>query len=236
MKQQNIGLKLGVVFSFLIALLVGLAWLGLEQMSRIHSDMETLVLARWNKVQLSRQALGYLIDNYSLTGELSLAGNKLKAGSLLAAHDANTDRVTNLLRQIETASDSDTERELIAQIGKKRTEYTASYSLAVAQLIQGDQFDDSRAALIRETLPRLATYQTTWKAYVTHQITQFDRVVKASDERYHRTRTFFGSDSVGDFFGIHDGACDNARRCQGCDSSETGGGVVATSFCRSPTK
>jgi len=70
-KNEYIGLRLGIAFSLLIAILVGVGWfLGLSRMGRINADLEEIVNKRWAKVQLAREAMNYWSLNNRITMEI----------------------------------------------------------------------------------------------------------------------------------------------------------------------
>src|SRR5207245_2929855 len=101
MNNQNIGVRLGIVFSFLIAVLIGIGWLGLNRMGRIHGDMEKIVKNRWLKVQLAREALNYSALNSRITMEIFLLREKDEIAPLLARRAENSQKVSDLLKKIE---------------------------------------------------------------------------------------------------------------------------------------
>src|SRR5947209_16497780 len=97
MRNQNIGVKLGAVFSFLIVVLVGVGWLGLNRMAQIDADMEKMVNSRWDKVQLSWQALNYSTLNNRITMEIFLLKEKEEIDPLLAHRAENSAKITDLI-------------------------------------------------------------------------------------------------------------------------------------------
>src|SRR5579863_490496 len=101
MKRQSIGLTLAISFGFLICVLLGLGWLGLSRMGRIHADLEELVTKRWTKVQLCRAALNYSNLNNRLTMEVFLIGNPDQIPPLLKQRAENTQKISALVNQIQ---------------------------------------------------------------------------------------------------------------------------------------
>ena len=101
-RNQNIGVRLGIVFSFLIAVLIGIGWLGLNRMGRIHGDMEKIVKNRWLKVQLAREALNYSALNSRITMEIFLLREQDEIAPLLAHRTENSQKISDLLKVVET--------------------------------------------------------------------------------------------------------------------------------------
>src|SRR5205823_7916926 len=110
MRNQSIGVRLGVVFSFLIVVLVGVGWLGLSRMAQIDADMEKVVNRRWDKLQLSSEALNYSTLNNRITMEIFLLKDRGEIESLLARRAENSERINALIEKLEGGIESDRER------------------------------------------------------------------------------------------------------------------------------
>ena len=79
MKKDSTGVKLGIAFGFLIALLIGVGWFGLSRMGQVNAEVSRLFNQRWEKLQLARQAVFYSSTNYRITMKLILMQKKIKA-------------------------------------------------------------------------------------------------------------------------------------------------------------
>ena len=93
MRKQSIGVRLGVVFASLVAVLIGVGWLGLSRMARIDADMERTVNSRWNKLRLSSEALKYSTLNHGITMEIFLLREKGEIEPLLARRADNSEKI-----------------------------------------------------------------------------------------------------------------------------------------------
>src|SRR5205085_9600771 len=169
MKNQKIGVRLGLVFSFLIAVLIGIGWLGLDRMGQNDADMEALVNKRWAKVQLSREALNYSTLNNRITMQIFLVQDKEEIDLLLAQRAENSDRITDLIKQLEGRLESNEEKELLDATKSARTPYVESYKRALNLHVNEKKYEAARTILVRETLQRLSDYHRAW-----HAIVQFE--------------------------------------------------------------
>jgi len=106
MRKQSIGVRLGVVFTFLIAVLTGVGWLGLSRMARIDADMEQVVNSRWDKLRLSSEALNYSTLNHGITMEIFLLRERGEIGPLLARRAENSQKITGLIEKLEGGVES----------------------------------------------------------------------------------------------------------------------------------
>src|SRR5205085_3628396 len=181
MKNQKIGVRLGLVFSFLIAVLIGIGWLGLDRMGQNDSDMEALVNKRWAKVQLSREALNYSTINNRITMQIFLVQDREELDALLARRAENSDRITDLIKQLEGRLESNEEKELLEATKSARTPYVESYKQAINLLVNEKKYEAARNILVKETMPRLADYHRAWDAFVQFEGEQMGQAVKESD-------------------------------------------------------
>jgi signal transduction histidine kinase len=185
MKRQSIGLTLAISFGFLVCVLLGLGWLGLSRMGRIHADLEELVMKRWAKVQLYRAALNYSNLNSRLTMEVFLLGNPDQIPPLLQQRAANSEKISVLLSRIQAQGiEPGKERELLDAIVAARTPYVASYQQAIHQLKDEHQYAQARTAMVERTLPLLVRYHDAWNNFLEFQGQRIDEAATESRSRY----------------------------------------------------
>jgi signal transduction histidine kinase/CheY-like chemotaxis protein len=185
MKRQSIGLTLAISFGFLVCVLLGLGWLGLSRMGRIHADLEELVTKRWTKVQLCRAALNYSNLNNRLTMEVFLIGNPDQIPPLLKQRAENTQKISALVNQIqEQGIEPGKERELLDAVMAARTPYIASYKQALHLLNDEHHYAQARTAIIEKTLPLLVQYHDAWNHFLEFQGQQIDEAATESRSRY----------------------------------------------------
>jgi hypothetical protein len=122
MKKDSTGVKLGIAFGFLIALLIGVGWFGLSRMGQVNAEVSRLFNQRWEKLQLARQAVFYSNSNYRIIMKLVLLQNKVKqeADLLTVEREENRQKVFAAQKKIETMIDSEEEKELLAKIDESR--------------------------------------------------------------------------------------------------------------------
>jgi PAS domain S-box-containing protein len=180
-RHESIGLKLGALFGFLVAVLAGVGWLGLSRMARIDADMERKVDSRWEKLRLSSEALNYSILNNRIMMQIFLHSRGEETGPLLAQRVENSDRIACLIDALEGGIESERERELLAAVKDARTPYVESYKRALDLLARDGEYEEGRAAMVRETLPRLADYHRAWNAFVEFEGEQMGRAVEGNN-------------------------------------------------------
>ena len=186
MRNRNIGIRLGVAFGFLIAVLIGVGWLGLNRMGQANADLERILNHRWAKVQLAREALNYSNLSNRITMEIFLLKDSGAIAPLLAERSGDTDRISELVGQIEGRIESEKEQELLAAVKKARTPYVESYWKALDLLLSKGKYEEARAVMVRETLPRLVDYHNAWEAFVQFEGDQMDEAAKESTASYDR--------------------------------------------------
>jgi PAS domain S-box-containing protein len=188
MKTHHIGARLSVAFGLLIAVLIGVGWLGLSRMGRINADLEKIVNNRWAKVQLSREALNYSNANNRATMQIFLVRDRAEIDQLLSRRTQNSAKISELVQKLEASAESGAEKDLLAVIKGRRNPYVESYKRALGRLIDDEQYDQARTLMVSETLPRLAEYHDAWNEFVTLQGNQLDQAVKQSAANHAHAR------------------------------------------------
>jgi PAS domain S-box-containing protein len=186
MSNQSIGIRLGLVFGFLVAVLVGVGWLGLSRLWSIEAEMQRIVNDRWEKVQLSRTALHYSSLNHRITTHIFLASKRSEIDVLITERDKNTKTITELVSKLESIVDTDLERQHLQLIKEHRKPYLESYRQAVRALLDDTEDRDAREIIVRQTLLRLGDYHRAWNDFVQLEMDQMDTAVKSGASSYAR--------------------------------------------------
>jgi len=187
-KNEYIGFRLGIAFSLLITILVGVGWLGLSRMGRINADLEEIVNKRWAKVQLAREAMNYSSLNNRITMEIFLLRDREEIDPLLVRRAENTERISILVKKIEAQLESEREKELLAAVNAARWPYVNSYKHALRLLLEEHKPEEAREAMVRVTLPNLIRYHDAYNAFVAFEGDQMDEAARASAKNYAAAR------------------------------------------------
>ena len=86
MSRDSTGLKLGIAFGCLVALIVGVGWLGLSRMGQINASANQLFNEHWEKLYITRRAAADFNSGYRIAIRAFLTGpkDKAKAAALVA--------------------------------------------------------------------------------------------------------------------------------------------------------
>jgi two-component system, sensor histidine kinase and response regulator len=187
MNKKSIRVRLGLVFSFLMAVLLGVAWLGLDRMGKIQASTDEILSSRWTKVQLSREALHYSTINQCITTQLLLS-EKEGVAPLLARMSANSAIISDDVAKLKGLVASPNEQELLDVIAETRTRYSSSRQKAIDLLQAGNQHNEARTITVGETLPLLEDYHQAWDVFVQYQIEQRRVALAAREVTYDETR------------------------------------------------
>src|ERR1700676_2276624 len=129
MKKDSTGVKLGITFGFLISLLMGVGWSGLSRLGQVNAEVSRLFNQRWEKVQLSRQAVFYSNSNNRITMKIVLTKNTGQTGVDLfpVEREANNQKVAAVRKKMGILADSDVEKQLLAKIDEARDPANKSF-------------------------------------------------------------------------------------------------------------
>src|SRR3954471_21684839 len=115
MTINRVSLKLGIAFGALIAILVGVGWLGLDRMAKMNAEIQEITDRRWQRVQLSREALQYSALNSRITMQVFLTQDRAEINRLLELRASNTEKISQLMKRIQAEVESAEEKKLIAE-------------------------------------------------------------------------------------------------------------------------
>jgi hypothetical protein len=168
-----------VLLAFLTCLLVGelavAGWLNFRLVRQNNRTREALA-RQWNKVRLANEALHNSVRNSRISLEVFLLKDRKEIATRLAERSQHTDRVSELLEQLETKTDSPHEDAMIKAIWSARIPYADSYKEALALLVDRHKYDEARIRMVRVTLPNLQVYHEAWETFVQFQWEQLAKV------------------------------------------------------------
>ena len=188
MKAQPVTLKLVVAFAVLIAILLGIGWLGLSRMALMDEKVSEISDRCWPKVQLSREALHYSTVNSRITMQIFLLKAAEDVAPLLAERDANTEKISSLLKRIEERVESETERALVARIRASRLAYNTGFKEALELSVKAGQPTAGREMMSKAVTPHLVLYHKAWEDFVNFQGSHMDQAGKNAQAYYITAR------------------------------------------------
>jgi len=178
--RWNIAAKLAVSFGVLIALVSVVDWLALRQISRADDGLDAMVDARWERVDLARQAQSYSSLNGRIILQTSITDNQEEINALVAQSADNSRHVSELIDSLRSKSDAPKERDLLADIQAKRDAYRTSSRHALDLHVHEHKPDEARVLMVHEVSPLLVVYHRAMDDYVQYQGEQLDEAQAAN--------------------------------------------------------
>jgi len=182
------GLRLGVAFAVLIAILVGIGQLGLRRMHEINDILSDITGRRSDKLQLAREALTFSNRNSRITMEIFLVQDRAQTEMLLAERSENTKKISGFVAEIASRCESEEEKQLLLAVEGTRRPYIDSYLRAIHLLVDEGEHDAAVRVMVNETLPALFKYHTAWDEFVDYQKNQLDIAAKQAEVDYAKSR------------------------------------------------
>ena len=186
-KDSSLPAKLILAFGLLIAIVVGVGVVSLRHIEA-DAELERIVDARWEKVQLSRQAQSYSNLNNRITMQVFLVESESGINTLLVETAKNSEKISGLIETLRTRVEAPEERQLLNKIEEKRTPYLETYRRALRLLVVDKEPAEARAVLTQEALPLLLKYHDSWNAYASYQGAQLDRAQERTSTINTQTR------------------------------------------------
>jgi PAS domain S-box-containing protein len=185
MRRDSTGLKVEIAFGCLIALLIGVGWLGLSRMRQINASTNRLFDERWEKLYTTRQAASYFNSNYRIAIRVFLVkpSDKEETVALVAQLKENSLKGSAAWKQIEAEPATDAERELLRKVDTARVSAYESLQRSLSLLVDQGNALDANKMMVNETLPLLNKYRDSWGAYLEYeedQMSQARTYIRAS--------------------------------------------------------
>jgi PAS domain S-box-containing protein len=186
MRRDSTGLKVEIAFGCLVALLIGVGWLGLSRMGQINASTSRLFNERWERVHAGRQAASYfnannrIITSFFLTDD---AGNE-EASRLAANVNENDAKGTAAWKQIEAEPISDSEREMLGKIKAAKPPLDDSLQKMMNLLVNQGKTAEANKVMVKETIPLLNKFRDAWAALGEYEEDQLSQADVKSKESY----------------------------------------------------
>ena len=186
--SKHIGLRLGMAFAVLIAILVGIGQLGLRRTREINDSLSDITGRRLAKLQLAREALTLSNRNSRITMEIFLLQDRTLIDPLLATRAENTKKISELVAKIASRCESEKEKQLLSAVEGTRKPYIDSYLRALNLLVDEKKHAAAEAVMVNETTPALLKYHAAWDEFVEFQKNQVDTAAAQAKVDYARAR------------------------------------------------
>ena len=188
MTNKHVGLRLGMAFAVLIALLVGIGQLGLRRMHEIDDILRNIAVGQSDKLQLAREVLTLSNRNSRITMEIFLVQDRVLTGVLLAERSENTKKISELMTKVASRCESDNEKRRLYAVEKTRKPYIDSYLRAIHLLVDEGKHDAAVTVMVNEALPALFKYHAALDEFVDFQKSQLDTADKQAEVDYAKAR------------------------------------------------
>ena len=182
--KQHIGLRLGVAFAVLIALLAGIGQFGLRRMQTIDETLGEITGKLLTDLELARRALAISDENNRIVMQIVLVKDRALIETLLATRSDNSKEITRLVEESERRCDSEKEKQLLSAVKRARKPYVESYLRAIHLHVDEGKHDAAEAALVNETSPALLRYHAAWNEFVDFQKNEVDVAVQQAKIEY----------------------------------------------------
>jgi diguanylate cyclase (GGDEF)-like protein/PAS domain S-box-containing protein len=190
LKAKRIGLKLGIAFTVLIALLAGIAQFGLRRMQTIDEIFFNVTGRKLVDLQVARRAMRLSDDNSRIAMEIVLVENRPLVNTLAAVRSENSKEITRLLAESEHYGESEKEKHLLSNVKEAREPYVESYLRAIHLLVDEGKHDEAESVIVEETIPALVKYHAAWDEFVEFQSDEVDAAVRQAQVDYDRVHRY----------------------------------------------
>jgi PAS domain S-box-containing protein len=186
MRKDSTGLKLEMAFGCLIALLVGVGWLGLSRMGQLNVSTSRLFEERGERFNSVRQASYYVNANYraTMTFFLTAQGSEEELSALAAQVRENDAKIAAYWRRIEAEPVADAEKEIFSKIKAAKAPADESLQKLMNMLANRGKAAEVNKFAVNEALPLWGKYRDSWVALTDYRLNQLSRASLQSQASY----------------------------------------------------
>ena len=169
MKHMKIGMRLAVGFGAVILLVVAMAAMSLTRLAEMHRITADIVTKDWQKTVLVNEIVNLANENGRANMEMLLVTDLEARNKILERIDSNTQKVTELLEQLDGMISDAEEQALVQKIREARTTYAEAFGKASKVLLgEGRRFEASRI-MMSETSVALKAFLDTIGSLVEYE-------------------------------------------------------------------
>ena len=189
-RKSSAGMKLGVAFGLLIAVLIGVGWLGLSRMKQVNAGVNAILNQDLVKLELSNEVLSYVNVNYRMTMTLALMEHPDRHSTdwYPLRRTEIGDRIAATEKRIREAATSDEERRLLSSIDEAGVTSDESVNRFVDLLLTPGKEGNARELMTSETSFLLNRYREAWLAVRQYEESGIARARDQNEANYAATR------------------------------------------------
>ncbi|MBI3806873.1 MAG: MCP four helix bundle domain-containing protein, partial [Nitrospirae bacterium] len=187
MKNMKIGVRLGLAFAVMVAILVGVGWLGIDRMEVINGKLDRVIKVQWGKIDLIQKSVERVNDNAQIAFELVIIKDPVAIAELERSQNKNKEEITALLKDIEGRLYTEKGKALFAEVRDRRVVFVESFG-RVRKLLSEGNLEGAREVAVKEMVPANERFMDAWKAFGAFQVDLMNEDAKAATKAYEAAR------------------------------------------------
>ena len=191
MNPRNISFRLAVSFCLLAGLLLILGWQGISHLRKINLKWQSVINDQWKEEQLSHEAFRLSDENSRIILLVFMLDDQEEIKRLMTERAANSERILELIRELEPHCESVEEKHLLDAVETTRTTYVESYKQALSLLLTEQKRDEAHKMMADVVRPNFMTYHDAWEAFDQFQVDEINQAVQQSQADYIAGRREF---------------------------------------------
>jgi two-component system cell cycle sensor histidine kinase/response regulator CckA len=190
MRRSSTGLKVELAFGCLVALLIGVGWLGLSRMGQINASANHLFDERWEKLYVTRQAASSFNSNYRIAIRVFLTKPKDKeeTAALVAQLKENTLKGSAAWKKIQVEPANEVEKGLLQKVNAAEVPASESLQQSLSLLVDQGKALEANRMMLDQTLPLLNKYRDAYTPYLEYEEDQMNRARMQTKTSYATAR------------------------------------------------
>ncbi|MGE5651391.1 MAG: methyl-accepting chemotaxis protein [Bacillota bacterium] len=187
LKNMKIGVRLGLCFSVVILLLLGIAGLGISRLEKLDEGVKKIVDDRYPKVVLSYELIGDINQIARSMRNVVIFSDPEAVKKELAKIDTAKSDIKESIDKLEKSITSAKGKELLKAMLDARSKYRVHQEEFISLAVSGKK-DEAKNLLLTELRPAQLAYMEAVGTLIRYQGELMRESGKDSDELYHDAR------------------------------------------------
>ncbi len=184
--SRQLTARLGLSFALLIGSMLGLGWWVSCRSVSVNARLESTIAQRTGKLRAASEALRYSSENSRITMQVFVQGSATP--ELLDRRSQNSEKISELVRELEQQCDSQEEKRLLLAVKQARAPYVNSYKRALTLLLEEKNSDMAEQVMLHETGLALYSYHAAWHEFVRFELEQVEKAAVQRTDHDRATR------------------------------------------------
>lgn len=187
MTKNKVCALLASSFTLLLILIIGLGWIGRNEIGSFQHSVQTEQESHWLKLRAAQSAVQLSSLNSRITMSIFMTEDPSKRLELFAERAENTGSISALVKSLERDTETAEERHLLEAVKAARKPYVDTYLKALDLLLNKNRPVEARHLMDGPVQTALTEYHARWSKFLDYEGEGLGETIVDSDRAASRS-------------------------------------------------